>query len=85
MSKVRKFPTYGETRDERSGKYSDRTDFYYIYELNKDEIGKYLNTWFKGSHTEYKGYVTNDEVWTVKEVINRLYLVYIIVFIIQFH
>jgi len=70
LSKTRKFPTYRETHDKKeiSKHYADTTDFYFIYSLNKHDIGKYLNTWFQGIHTEYKEYVTNDEMWTVKKV-----------------
>ena len=79
ISKKRNFPTYGDTNrlGDKSHKinkqFNDSTDFYYIYDLNKHDIGKYLNTWFKGNHFEGKhnkgeSYVQRDEMWTVKKV-----------------
>lgn len=38
FSKVRKWPTYE----------NGHTDYYFVYELNKNELGKYLNVWFQG-------------------------------------
>jgi len=72
LSKVRNFPTYGDSNrfDDKKAikKFENETDFYSIYNVNKHDIGKYLNTWFKGKHSEFKTYVTNDEMWTVKKV-----------------
>lgn len=53
FSKVRKFP-------ER---------MYDIYDLSKDEVGKYLNTWFVGEvDINKRGILIRDEMWTVKKV-----------------
>lgn len=80
LSKKRKFPTYGETMDSK-GSHSNITDFYSIYNLPKNKIGDYLNTWFDGEKTEFKNnlgtFIANDEKWTVKrtddETSNKLY------------
>jgi len=72
ISKVRKWPT----RESENGPYSD---YYSVYSLKKDELGKYLNTWFEGVHFEHttsrkgKGqypdqFVTRDEMITLKKV-----------------
>lgn len=70
LSKIRKFPE----------------NFYDIYDLNKFELDKYLNTWFAGevryaSETpknkvkvkrgEFKDFIIIDEMWTVKKVDNE--------------
>ena len=70
LSKTRKFPTYGETNRGTHHSYDDYTDFYFIYNLNKHDIGKYLNTWFAGQHivSKNKKFVATDEMWTVKKV-----------------
>ncbi len=52
LSKSRKWPSY------KNGKY-DYDDMYFTYKLKKDELGKYLNTWFQG---------TSDSMITLKEV-----------------
>lgn len=70
LSKTRKFPTYGETNRGTHHSYDEYTDFYYIYHLNKKDIGKYLNTWFSGNHIvdKNKKFIARDEMWTVKKV-----------------
>lgn len=80
LSKKRKFPTYADT-DRVKGYSNNNTDFYFIYNLSKNELGKYLNTWFKGAQTTKSNLKSNklegrvkqnfliyDEVWTVKKV-----------------
>lgn len=68
QSKVRNFPTYGETRGEKSKQYKDMTDFFHVFNLNKQDRGKYLNTWFNGQISKNKDKVYSDEKWTLKEV-----------------
>lgn len=72
LSKTRKFPTYKDSGriDGLNKSYDDLTDFYYIYDLDKKDIGKYLNTWFSGNHIESKNkkFIIRDEMWTVKKV-----------------
>lgn len=41
---------------------------YEIYDLKKADVGRYVNTWFKGDYIEKKGIVYTDEMWTVKRV-----------------
>jgi len=72
MSKCKKFPTYGETdtiKDKKSN-YNDCSDLYSIYNLNKEEIGKYLNTWYVGELLKSKkgDFIITDEIVTVKKV-----------------
>jgi len=52
LSKVRKFP-------ER---------MYDIYDMSKNELGKFLNTWFVGKVIYKKDILLRDEMWTVKKV-----------------
>jgi len=52
-----KFPTY-----------ENREDYYFIYDLNKNELGKYLNRWFSGVSIEHKGEIISDNVITIKIV-----------------
>ena len=59
LSKVRKWPTY---------KNSSSSDMYFTYELNKNEIGKYLNTWFQGNISINGDLVYRDEMITLKKV-----------------
>lgn len=68
QSKVRKFPTYGETRDEVGKSYRDSTDFYAMYHTSKHNRGKYLNTWFNGQIAKNKDIIYRDEKWILKEV-----------------
>jgi len=68
LSKKRKFPTIGETSPNAHKSNWDLTDFYFIYDLSKKDIGKYLNTWFVGNVMKNKdGDVYTDEMWTVKK------------------
>jgi len=66
FSKIRKWPTYPGRSD---------SDYYFIYNLNKDQLGKYLNVWFQGQNVDevkkFNGkskHVVYDEVITVKKV-----------------
>lgn len=71
LSKKRKFPTYGDTEKDRKYKsIADQTDIRSIYDLNKHDIGKYLNTWFVGEvkHSSNDKFVILDEMITVKKV-----------------
>lgn len=67
LSKVRKFPE----------------NHYDIYDLDKKDLGKYLNTWFPGKKDYLKKttILLSDEMWTVKKVDEwtaaRLYWKYI--------
>jgi hypothetical protein len=77
ISKIRKFPTYAETRKFVYNNEND-TDKYFVYKLTKKEIGDYLNIWFVGSNIIckktsvkfgiVKGDIIRDELWTVKKV-----------------
>lgn len=68
VSKIRKWPTY-ESRPE--------SDYYFIYKLNKNELGKYLNVWFQGRNIDEikptnrkrdtETHIFYDEIITVKE------------------
>jgi hypothetical protein len=71
FSKTRKFPTYKETHDKKECKgIEDQTDKYFVYDLSKENIGQYLNTWFNGNHfTDKSGNIIHrSELWTVKRV-----------------
>jgi hypothetical protein len=58
LSKVRKWKTT------KNG-YSD---FYFTYGLKKDELGKYLNTWFVGYQASKGDMIYTDEMITLKKV-----------------
>lgn len=49
---------------------NNHSDMYFIYELPKSELGKYLNTWFEGLVTlsKSKDFTINDEMITLKRV-----------------
>ena len=74
------FPTYNETRP---GVYSNnpdinkRVDYYFIYELDENELDKYLNKWFSGPVIKHKNKVVSDNIITIKgmdkETQNHLY------------
>jgi len=66
----KKFPTYKETRNIK-GSYKDHTDYYFIYDLSKSEIGNYLNTWFPGVNIRNKKELIYNEVLTVKKTNKR--------------
>ncbi len=62
LAKVRTWPTVNGT-----------TDRYFVYDLPKDKIGEYLNTWFTGDRSETTPSRKNhgrrrDEMITLKEV-----------------
>lgn len=66
LSKNRKWKTYKHGRGKKAPEY---TDMYFVYDLSKEERGKYLNTWFLGDQMVHKkGYVIRDEVVTLKRV-----------------
>lgn len=70
ISKIRKFPTYGEThKDDKNIYNKNHSDIYSIYKLNKNELGKYLNTWFVGQVENIKktDKLGIDEMYTVKK------------------
>lgn len=47
-------------------------NYYTIYQMSKDELGKYLNVWMDGNKSKSKDNVLQiDEVWTVKKVNNE--------------
>jgi hypothetical protein len=46
-------------------------NFYVIYDMNKNEIGQYLNTWFIGQVVTIKDFIAIDEMWIVKKVDNE--------------
>jgi hypothetical protein len=66
LSKIRKWKVYDEKRNPAS-------DLYFIYDLSKKELGKYLNTWFTGIVAKSKDgdRIYRDEVITVKKVDNE--------------
>ena len=71
LSKTIKFPTYKDTNGKDAPKgYEDCTYKYFIYDLPKKDIGKYLNTWFKGSEflNKTSSIIHRSELWTVKKV-----------------
>lgn len=60
----------------KNKKFPDR--FYFVYDLDKSELGKYHNTWFQGERDSTRlDKVTNktivlyDSLWTVKTVDNE--------------
>jgi hypothetical protein len=70
LAKVRKWDTY-DFSDRRKKDQRQVSDLYFTYNLKKDELGKYLNTWFTGvvmkSKTkDRKTY--RDEMITLKKV-----------------
>lgn len=79
ISKIRKFPTYAETK-RILVKCDNDTDKYFIYNLTRKKLGDYLNVWFVGSNLIckktnnkfgiIKGDIIRDELWTVKKVDN---------------
>lgn len=70
VSKCRRFPTNGETGHIDISPYCNLSDYYFVYELKKSDIGKYLNTWFIGDiSTSIKhDCVIYDEMITLKKV-----------------
>jgi hypothetical protein len=71
ISKTRRFPTYRDTKGKDAPKgYEDDTDMYSIYHLSKKDMGKYLNTWFKGGEflNKKSDIIHRSELWTVKKV-----------------
>lgn len=68
VSKIRKWDTIDRTHSHKSN--WDSPDLYFVYKLKKEELGKYLNTWFVGrihkSKDELKVYT--DEMITLKKV-----------------
>jgi len=42
-------------------------DLYFVYQLPKSEIGKYLNVWFVGANHSDKTGILSDEMITLKE------------------
>jgi hypothetical protein len=75
LSKVRKFPTlkdrdtFHNLKSKDRKRLGDTTDFYFVYDLSKKDLGKYLNTWFSGNVKHFdEGGVICDEMWTVKRV-----------------
>lgn len=61
LSKNRRWDTFDYGR--RKKDMQKATDLYFIYDLKKSELGKYLNTWFKGITSKYR-----DEMITLKKV-----------------
>lgn len=70
VSKCRRFPTNQETGRYCFSPYDICSDYYFVYNLKKSEIGKYLNTWFIGdiSTSTKKDCIIYDEMITVKKV-----------------
>lgn len=59
VSNVRNWPTL---------KHYNGSDIYFVYDLPKKDLGKYLNTWFKGEFNIGKGGVIyTDEMITLKK------------------
>ena len=54
ISKIRKWPTYGESSPNtyRDPNTQKTTDYYFVYDLNKNQMGKYLNVWFQGQEED---------------------------------
>lgn len=65
LSKIRKWKTYSY-----GNKNQQASDFYFTYNLKKPELGKYVNTWFKGIFAKSKDskYIYRDEMITLKKV-----------------
>jgi len=71
VSKSKKFPTYGENEKyEDAPAYRNDSDLYSVYELRKEDIGKFLNTWYVGEMLVSKkgDFILVDEIVTVKKV-----------------
>ena len=65
VSKKRTWPTFKTNR----GK-TEHTDYYFVYNLSKFEMGKYLNLWFTGMILKSKDrkLTYKDEMITLKKV-----------------
>lgn len=65
VSKKRRWPTFKTNRGR-----TEHTDYYFVYDLSKFEMGKYLNLWFTGMILKSKdGKLTyKDEMITLKKV-----------------
>ena len=68
VSKIRKWDTIDRTHSHKSN--WDSSDFYFVYDLKKEELGKYLNTWFVGRIHKSKDdtQTYTDEMITLKKV-----------------
>lgn len=69
--KSKRFPTCGENGKYKDAPaYSNDSDLYSVYELNKEDIGKFLNTWYVGEiMVSKKGeFIIVDEMIVVKKV-----------------
>lgn len=52
----------------KNDKY-ERTDEYFVYDLNRKELGNWLNIWFQGTNAyDDKGNIFREELWAVKKV-----------------
>ena len=68
LAKVRKWDTY-DVSVRRKKDQRQVSDLYFTYNLKKDELGKYLNTWFTGVVMKSKdGKTYRDEMITLKKV-----------------
>ena len=69
VSKKRRWPTFKTNRGR-----DDESDYYFVYDLSKFEMGKYLNLWFTGVILKSKdGKLTyKDEMITLKALIKKL-------------
>lgn len=68
LSKTRKWPTHEETSG-RNSRGDNSSDMYFSYDLPKQDIGKYLNTWFEGEyHVAKNGVGIRDERITLVKV-----------------
>jgi hypothetical protein len=69
VSKTRKFPTWKDSNKNAGKSFDDVTYPYFIYDVKKQDLGKWLNTWFDGSDNRNKdNIIYRKELWTVKEV-----------------
>jgi hypothetical protein len=69
LAKIRKWDTY-DFSNRRKKDQRDTSDLYFTYNLKKDELGKYLNTWFTGvvSKSKDESKIYRDEMITLKKV-----------------
>ena len=68
LAKVRKWDT-NDVSGRRKKDQRQVSDLYFTYNLKKDELGKYLNTWFTGVVMKSKdGKTYRDEMITLKKV-----------------
>lgn len=79
MKNIKNFNDFKINEMLKWDKSTNYTDYYFIYDLNTDELQKYLNNWFEGEKSTSKSSnkVLRDELITLKkcdeETTYRLY------------